>query len=301
MRRLIGKTDKANKARETTRAEAHRARKSRPPKKQLGLRGWLLRGGFGIVAAGVVSGGLALAWQQGYPQQVVDRLHLAGVNLTGSAGLTLRRGTVEGRLRTPRADVFAALGATQGDPILGIDIDQARARLESIDWVRSAVVERRLPDLIHIQIAERSPVAIWQNRGRFSLVDTDGHVINRQDVGGWSHLPIVVGDGAPERTRDLLAMLATENRMAERVRAAVLVSGRRWNLHIGDPSSDVEIRLPETDPDKAWAWFASLQRDHNILARDVRIVDLRTPDRLVVRLASDVVEETQVLKGGEDT
>tara|TARA_R100000789_G_scaffold62815_1_gene59749 strand:- start:96 stop:578 length:483 start_codon:yes stop_codon:yes gene_type:complete len=160
MRRLIGKTDKANKARETTRAEAHRARKSRPPKKQLGLRGWLLRGGFGIVAAGVVSGGLALAWQQGYPQQVVDRLHLAGVNLTGSAGLTLRRVTVEGRLRTPRADVFAALGATQGDPILGIDIDQARARLESIDWVRSAVVERRLPDLIHIQIAERSPVAI---------------------------------------------------------------------------------------------------------------------------------------------
>ena len=276
MRRLIGKTDKANKARETTRAEAHRARKSRPPKKQLGLRGWLL--------PGVVSGGLALAWQQGYPQQVVDRLHLAGVNLTGSAGLTLRRVTVEGRLRTPRADVFAALGATQGDPILGIDIDQARARLESIDWVRSA-----------------SPVAIWQNRGRFSLVDTDGHVINRQDVGGWSHLPIVVGDGAPERTRDLLAMLATENRMAERVRAAVLVSGRRWNLHIGDPSSDVEIRLPETDPDKAWAWFASLQRDHNILARDVRIVDLRTPDRLVVRLASDVVEETQVLKGGEDT
>lgn len=286
---------------ETTRAEAARARKSRPPKKALGLRDILIRSGIAVGAVGLLAGGSVTAWKMGYPQQAAAGAWQGALNLSADAGLKLQRITVEGRLRTPRADLFAAIGAKQGDPILGIDIDAARERLESIGWVRTAVVERRLPDLVHIQLAERAPVAIWQNRGHFALVDTDGAVINRSDLGGWSHLPIVVGEGAPARTRELLAMLAGEKLLAERVRAAVLVSGRRWDLHIDDASEGVEIRLPETDPAKAWAWFASLQRDHNILARDVKIVDLRTPDRLVVRLANETVEEKAAPAGGEDT
>lgn len=300
MRRLIGSSKPGKK--ETTRAEAHRARKARPPKKDSGLRYWLVRGGIAASLLAVAGAGGTYAVLKGYPGEALDAARNGALGLTASAGLTLQRVTVEGRLRTPRADVFAALGASQGAPILGIDLEAARDRLQSIGWVRSAVVERRLPDLVHIQLSERAPVAIWQNKGKFALVDTDGAVINRSDIGGWSHLPIVVGDGAPARTRDLLAMLKSEKLLAERVRAAVLVGKRRWNLFIDDAQKGVEIRLPDDHPEKAWAWFASLQRDHNILARDVSIIDLRTPDRLVVRLVNETAEEDKpVLKGGEDT
>ena len=55
-----------------------------------------------------------------------------------------------------------------------IDLDLIREQLLAIGWVKEARVSRRLPDTIAIDIVEREPAAIWQNRGRLSLIDADG-------------------------------------------------------------------------------------------------------------------------------
>ena len=85
---------------------------------------------------------------------------------------------------------FFALG---GDSLLGIDLQAARQRLEAIDWVASATVERRLPDTIHIAIVERRPFARWQIEGKTVLIDRQGVVLERDD---------------PEQYRDLLRAIA---------------------------------------------------------------------------------------------
>ncbi len=56
---------------------------------------------------------------------------------------------------SPAKAILAALNVQAGDSLLGIDLQAARRRLEAIDWVSSATVERRLPDTLYVTLKER--------------------------------------------------------------------------------------------------------------------------------------------------
>jgi cell division protein FtsQ len=62
----------------------------------------------------------------------------------------------------------------------------------------------------------------------------------------------------------------------------VRVGGRRWNLRIDDA---IDVMLPEENAESAWSWLAELERTSLLLKRDVQTVDLRLPDRLVLRVS----------------
>lgn len=226
-------------------------------------------------------------WRVGLPapaaQAAAGARHIA-LDLTALAGLRVQEIFVEGRGETPAAQVLAALAATRGAPLLAISPAAAKKELERLPWVREAAVERRLPDAIHVRLVERTPLALWQRQGRLALIDRDGVEIRTADPARFRRLPIVVGDDAPRHAAQLLALLATEPDLAPRVVAAVRVSGRRWNLHldVGD-SRTVELQLPEENAGAAWARLADLERASKVLDRNVAAIDMRLPDRLVVR------------------
>jgi cell division protein FtsQ len=77
-------------------------------------------------------------------------------------------------------------------------------------------------------------------------------------------------------------MLEAEPLLRSRVSAAVRVSERRWNLRIDDR---VDVKLPAENPEYAWAKLADMEKSHGVLQRDIVVVDMRLPDRLVVQLA----------------
>jgi len=200
-----------------------------------------------------------------------------------SAGLGLRvdHVVVEGRNRTPEAMLRAALGIRPGEPILAYSLDEARTRLESIKWVEHATVERRLPATIVVRLVERRPFAVWQMDGRFTLVDRDGAVVTDSNVAAFAgQLPLVVGAGAPEAAAALVAALATQPGLQARMVAAVRVGERRWNLHM---KSGADVMLPEGAEDLALERLAELQASHALLDRKLAVIDMRLPDRLVVR------------------
>ena len=148
--------------------------------------------------------------------------------------------------------------------------------------MRAAAIERRLPGALHLSIVERQPVALWQDNGAFVLVDRDGHQIPGP-IEGFEDLLLVVGDGAPARTDELFALLATEPDMAARVKAATRVGNRRWNLKLDDIEHGLEARLPEQDTEAAWHRLAELERNHDLTNRQIGMIDLRVPDRLILR------------------
>ena len=82
----------------------------------------------------------------------------------------------------------------------------------------------------------------------------------------YRHLKVVVGDGAPEKTAELAALLEREPMLNSRIVAAVWVAGRRWNLRL---DNGIDIRLPEEDPGAALQRLGQLERDHRLLARDI--------------------------------
>ena len=73
--------------------------------------------------------------------------------------------------RRRQREIARMLGIKIGTPMLYVDVDEARARLEALPWVKSAEVRRVWPDRISVHIVERRPVALWQNEGDVVVVD----------------------------------------------------------------------------------------------------------------------------------
>ncbi|KAF0222577.1 MAG: cell division protein [Rhodospirillaceae bacterium] len=235
----------------------------------------------GIAVTTLVVGG-AVVWSSGIIQRTTQTAITQVMQATARAGFRVDEITVAGRGRTTMDQLSAALGAGHGSPILSLDLEQAKDRLEALPSVRQAAVERRLPASLHIAIIERQPIAIWQNNGTHMLVDKDGHVIPGS-VAGLERLPMVVGDGAGSRASELLAMLATEPKLAPRVKAAIRVGNRRWNLMLDDAQNGLEVRLPEDEAQAAWKRLAELETSQSLSSRQVRMVDLRVPDRMILK------------------
>ena len=272
-------------------SSARRRRKSRA---NILLRRFGLWVGVPVLLAGGLYGGVQ--WSHSPPgqfalQYVADRM------LDGSArfGLVVNDVRVEGRETTDRETILAALGAGPGTPILAVSPKRAKERLETLPWVRSAVVERRLPDTLYVRLVERKPLALWQHSGKIELIDREGAVIPVSHLDRFAKLPLVVGDNAASHAAELLDMLASEPDLAARVSAAIRVGDRRWNLRIDNA---IDVLLPADSPASAWAQLATLERSSAILKRDVQVVDVRLPDRLVVRVNPEAPKEAPPSKKG---
>jgi cell division protein FtsQ len=238
-----------------------------------------------FAASLLVSGSIAFSgyWAvySGQVAALTQYLEKTVVEASTTAGLVIEDVLVEGRNETTRKQIMLALDAHRDASILTYDPHAARARLIRLGWIESATVERRFPATIYVRILERRAMAIWQRKGRFVLVDARGDVIGREGLGRYGHLKIIVGDEAPRHAAKLLHMLSGAPNMMKRVTAAVWVGNRRWNLRLED---HIDVRLPEHNPEIAWKKLIALDQDYALLNRDITAVDLRIPDRLIVRM-----------------
>jgi cell division protein FtsQ len=227
--------------------------------------------GFGIVLFGVL---LVHSAQPGG--------YVAGIRagLVQATNMPVQDIVIEGRDHTPETLLNTAIGVHVGDPMLGFSLADARKRIEALSWVQYAAVERRLPGTLLVSLTERKPFAIWQNQGKFVLIGRDGQVVANEDIAAFGELPLVVGPGAPENASTLLDALAAQPDLKSRVVAAVRVGERRWNLRL---KNGADVMLPEGAVVPALAKLMELQTSQALLDRPLATVDMRLPDRLVVR------------------
>ena len=249
------------------------------------------------ILAGCGLGVILLAALAGWASQTIrlDQQLAAArqtlIDASAGLGLTLQEVLVTGRHRTDRLELLAAVGLQRGDTLLTFDIEEAHARIAALPWVKSVRIERAFPDAIRITLVERRALALWQNAGRLQVIDDEGEVIRVADIRRFRDLPILVGPDAAEQAKELLAMVAAQPELAGRVTAAVRVGSRRWDVRLDDR---VDVRLPEDNPAAAWNSFVALQRQHKLLERDIVAVDLRLPDRFVIRLAPGAEERLRM-------
>jgi cell division protein FtsQ len=214
-------------------------------------------------------------------------------------GLSVRHIVIDGRENTPEPVLRQALGIMIGEPILGFSVAEARARLLSLGWVEDAVVERRLPDTLVVSLIERAPFAVWQDRGRFRLIDRNGETMGEQDVGRAAEelsLPLVVGPGAPEAATELFDEMKPYPDVRKRLVGAVRVGQERWNLVL---KSGATVMLPGEGQDAALDRLQALQGRLRLLDRPVQVIDLRLDDRVVVR--PHVLPPVPVATAGTDS
>lgn len=280
MRSLTAYLPRPSGRRTGAKSRAARTRHGRVPRRAYPLwRRTPLRVGAGVVV--LLSGGL-WAWLGGYADAGVSSAeNLAKQTLSG-LGFTVQKITLAGRAETSTADILKAVQMTRGQSLFDLDSRVAKDRIEALGWVKTAAVSRLWPDTIHIELVERRPFALWQRKHRLVVIDRGGAVITSEKMARFSALPVVVGQGARYAAAQLIDILATEPDLYHRVRAVTRVGERRWNLLF---SNGIEIRMPAGGETVAWQRLALLQQNYRILGRDIDAIDLRMPDRLIVRVS----------------
>jgi cell division protein FtsQ len=145
-----------------------------------------------------------------------------------------------------------------------------------------------LPDTLVVSIKARDPLAIWQTisngQPQFVLIDGQGVVIANQDAAAAKRrepaLLLLSGPDAPQFAAVLLAELKTVPVVLAQVSAAQRVDGLRWNLILKDQTV---VKLPSDNEAAAIGQLAALETSMQLLQRPVEDIDLRQPNRLVVR------------------
>ncbi len=232
------------------------------------------------VTLGTLSGVTWWGWTSGHIAELATKARDAAISTTASMGFEVRDVMVSGRQQTNRDSLIAALDLERGAPILAFNIDEAKSRIDELPWVRSSTIERMLPDTVLVSIVEREPLVLWQMNGKLRLIDAEGVVILEDGLENYADLLVVVGDGAQNEAAGLIALLGSQPDLMNQVEAASWVGQRRWNIHL---KGGIDVRLPEDDANNAWARLADYHKSHRVLDKDVTVLDLRIPDRLIVK------------------
>lgn len=257
-------------------------RRAAPATIALPVSAAVLRRNLAIVAVTlVVTAASIVAGLAGAPQ----RLWADFVRQTADAGFEVRHVDISGTREMGRLPIYdAALGGAD-NAMITTDLAAIRARLLALPWVADASVGRRLPDTLSIQIVERRPVALWQHHRHFTAIDITGQPLTARNLERFAKLPIVIGAGANARVRELLALTAAAPTLSDKVDAATLVGGRRWDVKF---KSGETLALPDT-PAAATAAFkrfarldASLSDDRKLLGRRFERFDMRLPGQMTV-------------------
>jgi cell division protein FtsQ len=232
---------------------------------------------FGFVGAiGTVEGGhwAAIKSAYGEPHHILAR----------AVGLGLNRIVVSGLQQLDERQLLLAAGITPNTSLAFLSAADIRERIERVPLVESASVRKLYPNELVIALTERAPHAIWQYDGELFVVASDGTQLDLLQDPHLVGLPFVVGEGANARTKEFLALLDAAGPLRQRIRAGTLVAGRRWTLKM---DNGLDVRLPELGAKDAVRRLVALDRDQKIMDKDVLALDLRMPDRVVVRLSEE--------------
>ena len=201
----------------------------------------------------------------------------------GRAGFTVKRVDIKGIRQMNSAPVYEIATDQKSMAMPLVDVEAIRAKLLRYGWVKDARVSRRLPDTLVIDIVERTPAALWQDKQQLALIDGEGVVLDRVPVDKMPDLPLLIGPDANAQAEGLSRVLAEVPTLKAQLASATWVGRRRWDLRF---QTGETIALPEGEAAArdALAKFAKMDRSAGLLGRGLVRFDLRIPGKMIVRL-----------------
>lgn len=172
--------------------------------------------------------------------------------------------------------LVAATAVAPGTDTFSVNLDALNARVGAVPGVRASAVHRRADGNLVVRVKLYRAVALWTDGQNYFPLSADGTIVNQPDTERKSGtvlfrgpLPSEVGeitDVAHNLIGDLDYMEWIEN--------------RRWNLVT---TGGITVMLPEKTPDDAIAQLIVLDKNHKILSRDIKTIDMRDTARILVK------------------
>ena len=205
---------------------------------------------------------------------------------TSKLGFAVGEIKISGHGETSEIDILQELGLDGGTSLIGFDTEAARQRIQKMPWVASAQVTKLYPGGLSVKIAEKTAYALWQHQDKVALIEASGKEIAAFGDERYLGLPLIIGEGANLKARDIVQAMTEFPGIASQVKAYSLVGARRWNLQMKD---GLTLKLPERDAGAALAVVAKLETEQGLFGRDIESVDMRIDDRIIVQISPDAL------------
>jgi cell division septal protein FtsQ len=224
------------------------------------------------------------------------------VYLATAPRFEVRKLSVSGLKRVEENQILAKAGFEMGTNVFKVNLRQIRERVEELEWVRHAMVERVLPDQIIVKVIEREPVGLARIRREVYQFDIDGKILDPDPSGGLG-FPIL--DGLrPADARENLPKVLTYKKVLDD-----LGQNSLSEIHVNDAgevtvvsaNDPLLVNLGTSDFRNRWIKYLQLKpqiQQHYPLA--VR-VDLRFKNQVIVRMKDDEVGENIVWDAKKNT
>lgn len=177
---------------------------------------------------------------------------------------------------------------------LDVDLEALRQIVQNLSAVKSATVQLSGDGQLQIIIVERIPEMVWRNGSRVFLLDDTGvRVAEVPRRSSRADLPLIIGAGADLALFEAQALFEMAAPLEERIRALVRVGERRWDIVL---DGDQTIMLPEFGAQDALRRVISMQTSEKLMDWNLSIVDMRDPNRPLIRLNDDALNELRRLR-----
>jgi cell division protein FtsQ len=258
-----GAPDEAPFFRPKNRTRVRRARRS------------LLGRGMLVLQAGAVAVLLVSALWAGYSKAMAsDRLRVAHVDVRGERFLS-------------QGEIVQLLGPALGENILGLDLDELKAKLRASPWVADAIVKRTLPDTLRVEVRERVPLALAAV-DRLYLMDGDGTLIDIYgprtasfDLPIVRGLPGADGDARRDRAQRAGALLRDLGELASEISEVLVEDSGDLRVVLRGPGEVLRMGTPPYR--KRFVTFLSLRKDLAERCPNAEYFDLRFKDRIYAK------------------
>jgi cell division protein FtsQ len=192
---------------------------------------------------------------------------------------------VDGGHHVTPADVTEVAGLDSGENLLTLSQDRIQTAVESLPWVKSARIQRRLPGTIRVIVTERQPALTLTAPGEKWTIDAHGRVLS--EGARFKDLPTIATDSAPDvapgdhiDTPQVRAAVKAVGSMPvelrRRIKAVFAPSIERITLSL-DRGPDVRYGAAERLHDKNAVLTAVLDRLH-ATGETPAYVDVRVPE-----------------------
>ncbi|HQZ17250.1 MAG TPA: FtsQ-type POTRA domain-containing protein [Vicinamibacteria bacterium] len=197
---------------------------------------------------------------------------------------------VKGNKFLSEGEVREMLGPAMGGNLMGADLEALRANLAASPWVGGAIVRRKLPDTLLVDVTERFPIALAET-DQLYVMDSSGELIDLLGprTAGFD-LPIIRGLGGVsvevrrDRARRASTLLEDLGDLSSEVsEISVDRSGDLMVVLRGDGSV---LKLAEPPYRKRVLSFLALRQKLKERCPDAEYFDLRFKDRIYAKPAS---------------
>ena len=157
-----------------------------------------------------------------------------------------------------------------------VDLGVLNSRIAAVPGVKKSAV-RRLPNgNLAVRADMYRAVAQWSDGENYFPLSADGTVVNSpsstRDIGA-----VVFVGVLPDDISDITA--AARNMVSD-VSHMEWIEGRRWNLIT---MGVITVLLPEENPVQAISTLISLNQNHGLLGKKLKVIDMRDSARILVK------------------